>query len=160
MFVDVVQNVYGPDGVIPSTIRAYLVKEEFAQGGAKFMDRGVFFSRRLEPTFKFFGLFSNGKLGVITKDGGNQPLRGFEPRIVQSAVEIVENVSDHEGEVEERFRICELMYKSFCSELRVNLSPGGIGFMKRENACFDIADVMLGPFGLRSGIVESHREKG
>ena len=30
MFVDVVQNVYRPNGVIPSAIRAYLVKEEVA----------------------------------------------------------------------------------------------------------------------------------
>ena len=145
MFVDVVQNVYGPNGVIPSAIRAYLVKEEFTQVGAKFMDRGVFISRSLEPTFKFFELFSNGKLGALTKDGGNQPLSRFEPRIVQSAIEIVENISDHEGEVEERLRICELMYKSFCSELRVNLNSGGIGIMKRSDACFDIADVSIGP---------------
>ncbi len=58
---------YGPNGVIPSFVRAYLVKKEIAQVGAlQVMNCGVFLlPGAIEPTFtKFFEGFSNRKILV------------------------------------------------------------------------------------------------
>jgi hypothetical protein len=148
MFVDVVQNMYGPNGVIPSAIRAYVIKDKIAKGRAQVMNCGVFLSGAIEPTFKFFDGLSNRKFCAVTDDFRNHLLDGLEPRIVQSAIKVVDDISDQEGKVVERFKICELMYKAFCSELRVNLDPGSVSFMKRSDACFDIVDMSIGPFDL------------
>jgi hypothetical protein len=148
MFVDVVQNVYGPNGSIPSAVRAYLVEDEIAQIGAEDMNWSVFLSRAVEPTFKFFVGFMHGQFGAMIDERRDDPFNGIRPRIVQRTVKVVDSVSHQNSKIIECRRICELMYKSFCTELRMYLNPGGITFMKRENACFDITDMSVGPLNL------------
>jgi hypothetical protein len=65
----------------------------------------------------------------------------------------VDRIPNHDGEVIERFRICELMYQAFRSEFRVILDSGSISFMKRDDACFDVADMLIGPFDLATGVI-------
>ena len=146
MFVDVVQNVYRPNGVIPSAIRAYLVKEEVAEFGAEAMNYGRF-ARVFEPTFKFFDGLAHREFGAFSKNRG-YPLDRLSPSVVQSTIKVVDSISQQECEIIECRRICELMYKAFGSGLRVNLNSGSITFMKSENACFDIADMTIGPLNL------------
>jgi hypothetical protein len=157
MFVDIVQSVYGPNGVIPSAIRAYLVKEEIAQVGIESMDGGVFLSRSMEPTFKLFDLFSNGELGSVRKNFRDKSLGGLVPNMIQSTIKVVEGIPNHEGQIIKDFGICELMYESFRTKFRVNLDSGGFRFMKRHDACFDVLDMSIGPFDLEPGIfAEGH----
>lgn len=144
MFVGVVQNVYGPDGVIPSAIRTYLVEEETREFGAEVANCGLF-AGLFEPTFKLLVGLTNGEFGAGLTKSRKRLFNRLEPCIVQSAVKIVDNISQYKGDFIESRRVCELMYKAFGSELRVNLNPGSIGFLKRENACFDVCDMLIGP---------------
>jgi hypothetical protein len=162
MFVGVAQNVYGPNGIMPSAVRAYLVEEEIREFGAKAVDcrlLGVVFGGLSEPTFKFFDGLAHRKFNaafdsVILKKNRKHPLDRLEPGIVQSAIKVVNSVSHHKGKISQVGRVCELMYKSFCSEFRVNLYPSGITFMKHEDACFDVVDMLIGPFDFQLGISE------
>jgi hypothetical protein len=153
MFVDNIQNVYGPNGVIPSTVRAYLVEEEVREFRAEVMYCG-WFAGAFEPTFKFFELLAHREFGATFSEIGKNPLNRLEPRIVQSAIKVVDNVSHHQGNVSESCRIGKLMYHAFCSELRVNFNPENIGFMKRKNTCVDVIDMLIGPFNFQFGVSE------
>lgn len=157
MFVGTVQSVYGPNGMIPSAIRVYLVEEETAESGAEVMECGPIFARVFEPTFKFFDGLAHGELGLVSNKGGNHPLNCLEPGIVQGAIKVVNSVSHHKGELLESRRICELMYEAFCPRVRVNLNDGGICVMKRDDACFNIADMLIGPLDLETcAFAEGH----
>ena len=118
MFVNVVQNVYGPNGVIPSLVRAYLIQDEVAEFRAEAIDRGLF-SSLLKPTFKFCDLFSDRKLSPFIHDGRNKIPRHVVPRIVESAIKVVDNISQSDSEIVKCRSICQIMYKSVCSEFRV-----------------------------------------
>jgi hypothetical protein len=149
MFVDDFPNVYGPDGPIPSTVRAYVVQDEIKEFRAEDLNTGMLFAGIVEPTFKLFIGFPRGKFCAV-KLGDHQRNR-LEPCIVQSAIKVVDGISKDEGEIIEKRRICELMYQDFCSKVRVDFNSGSIGLKKRSDACFDIADMLVGPLDFATG---------
>jgi len=130
--------------VIPSAIRAYLIQEKITEGGTEAMDCGCLFARAFEPTFKLFDGLAHRKFSALTVDRRNEPFCCAPPHIVQSAIQIVDCIPQHDGEIPESFRVCELMYEAFCAELRVNLNTGSITVMKSDDACFNIADMLVG----------------
>jgi hypothetical protein len=67
----------------------------------------------------------------------------------------VDSISQHEREISESFRICELMYEAFRSEFRVILGSGGVTIMKRKDACFDVSDMLVGPLNFEMGVFEN-----
>jgi hypothetical protein len=115
MFVDVIENVYGPDGRIPSLVRAYLVEEKVAEFGAEIVDDGLIFLGFRKPTFKLFINLAHRQLSAITDDSRDELSRRLPPRIVQSAIQVVNCVSKEDSEIIEKRRVCELMYEAFRS---------------------------------------------
>ena len=148
VFVSVVQNVYGPNGVIPSTVRAYLIEDEFGEPGAEVINCGMLFAGIFKPTFNLFVGLANGKFSSIVNERRDKGFDGLSPRIVQSTTKIVNRVCREKGDVVDCCGIGKLVYQNFCSELRISLDSGGITFMKFENSCIDVSSVMLGPLNL------------
>jgi hypothetical protein len=70
--------------------------------------------------------------------------------IVEGASEVVDSISNHEGEIIENGDIIKSMYQSLCTILRVNLNDSGISLMKRKDASFDVANVYIGPINLQA----------
>jgi hypothetical protein len=145
MFVSIVEIVNGPNGVIPSLARLYVVNHEIEQTPTS----GVYVSL-FQHTLKFFEGFANGKFSPIIDVSGNQLLNRLQPRIVEGASEVVDSISNHEGEIIENGDIIKSMYQSLCTILRVNLNDSGISLMKRKDASFDVANVYIGPINLQA----------
>jgi hypothetical protein len=149
MFVSDVQSVNGPDGMIPSLVRAYLVTYEPKERRGNNIFVGV-----SEPSIKFFDGLSYGEFCSLGDESRSKSFDSFEPDIIEGAIKVVDGVSYHQGDVIEGSGISKIMLKNFATRLLVSLNSNGIGIVKRADTCFDVVDVMIGPFDFQSGFVE------
>lgn len=140
MFVSDVQSVDGPDGMIPSLVRAYLVTYEPKERRGKNIYVGV-----SEPSIKFFDGLSYGEFCSLG-ESRSKSFDSFEPDIIEGAIKVVDGIPHHQGNVIEGTGISKIMLKNFATRLLVSLNSSGIGIVKPADASFDIADVMIGPF--------------
>ncbi len=151
VFVSVVEIVNGPDGVIPSLARLYRVNHKSEEIRAGF----VYFSM-LQKTLYLFDALADGELCPIVNEGGSELCNCAQPSIVEGAFEIVDSISNHKSEIIEGCDITKRVGESLSSVLRVNLNNGGISFVKRGDAPFDIGDMLIGPLNFDSSIGELH----
>jgi hypothetical protein len=120
VLVSVCKTVNGPNGCIPSLMRLYLInhKREESRAGS------VYVSLSKIP-LKFWGGFENREFSFVSDEGRNEPFDSLQPCVVQSAVEVMDGISDHERQIVEESGVYSV-YKALCSMFRVNLSNSGI----------------------------------
>jgi len=147
VFVSNVECVNGPDGTIPSVARFYRVNHKAIELRADSM----YFSLS-KGTFHFIYGFSDWKLGPVINKRGSEFLNSLEPCVVQSAIEIVNGISEHEGNVVESRAVGKIMSEYFSTSFRVNIDSSRVGCMQKNNPAFDVRDVLIGPFDLQVGI--------
>ena len=150
MFVSVVETVHGPDGVIPSLARLYLVNHEIEESRT-----GSVYVSLSKLTLYFFDGFVDGELGAATDVGGHQPLNCLQPRVIESASQIVNSIANQKSQVI-KSGVLQNMFQSLCVELRVILDMNSCTVLKTGNSPFDIANVYIGPVYLGSGLSEDH----
>jgi hypothetical protein len=147
MFISDVKVVNGPNGLIPSIARLYLVEHKSKQ----IRGSSVYASLR-HPSFKFFEDFANRELGPVINEGGNQSVDGLEPGIVEGAIQIMDSVPEQQGDIVEGGSIAESVGEDFPSRFRININSSCVRFMQAGDSCVDIRDVLIGPFDLQTGI--------
>jgi hypothetical protein len=154
MFVPLVKIVNLPDRVIPSVARLYLIEHKTEERWMESVYIGL--SKR---AFYFFDVLMHGEFCPVIDERGSKSSNGLQPSVVKCALKVVDGVSDHESEIVDSLSIAKRVYKSLSSMLWVNLNRTGVSFVKRDDACFDILDVIVGPFNFESGICELHSER-
>jgi hypothetical protein len=140
MFVSYVKNVNGPNSLVPSIARLYRVDHQTEEIGA-----GSVYLSLHKRTFKLIDGLAHGKFRPITDESGKQLFDGLEPSIVEGAIKIVDGIAEHQSYFTESGRIAEIVNENFATSFRINLDSRMASFVKRDDAIFDIEDVLIGP---------------
>jgi len=155
MLVSDVHFVQGPNGVIPSTVGLYLAYEE----SEKLRGGDVYLQVR-QRTFKMICCRVNGELCIppfISPDcslRGDQSRGRFKPNVIQSALQIVDGISDDCSEIVSDIPsrdACKIALDTFASSTRIYVNPDGQPFFQAVNARFKFRDVLVGPFDFQTG---------
>ena len=151
VFISDVEAMDRPDGKIPSFVRLYLGRDD----PEKVSTGRVYFSpmkRRLEL---IRGLI-NWELGERADCLGGNPLNGFEPRIIESALQIVNSVPEHQCDVSKGFPVSEVMLNDFIPGLWIDLHRSYVGVWQNAHSCVNIRNVLIGPFDLEARRFKAH----
>lgn len=152
MLIPLVKSVYSPNKVIPSTVRAYLVKHQVEQPWA-----GNIYFVPAQATFQSFKGLINGKFGILTDGAGSRQLDSFDPSIVQGAFEVVDNIPNSQGYVGKDFlSIYDVVNKGVVGKIRIDIDARHITVWQVGDPLFQFLNVMVGPFDLCSGVAKFH----
>src|SRR5665213_2004542 len=108
MLVPLVENVNGPNGKIPSVVRLYFINDE----PIKPLTGRVYYSPA-QRSFKSIVSGIDGKFGMFSNGRGDKFRDGFDPRIIQSAIEVVSGVPNQQCNINPQFSIGHIMLDSF-----------------------------------------------
>jgi hypothetical protein len=151
MLVSNVQFVNGPNGLIPSRARLYLVEHKAEQARASDVYFGL-----AKGTFRFFDGLVNREFSSVAQESGREILNRPEPCVVESGMQIVDSIPDHQGDIVESLNICKIMSEDFTSSFRMDIYSSGVSFMQKCNPRFNVREMLIGPVYLKPGIGESH----
>jgi hypothetical protein len=153
VFISNVELVNGPDGKIPSVVGLYLIEQEFE----KSLTCNVYFSL-LKRSFQTFKCGMTREFDISVGALGSDSLKRREPRIIESAFHVMDGVSDHHSHViGQGIHILDFIFKEFISSAGIDLDCSSASFLQRENSCFNLRDMLIGPFDFESGtLVNRH----
>jgi hypothetical protein len=110
-----------------------------------------------QGSFKSFMSRVDGKLGEVPQGGGSGPLDSFNPRIIESAFEVVDNIANEQGYGgKELLSLCDIVNDGLIGRLRVNLDVRHVTVWQVGEPFFQFTDMLVGPFDLRSGVAKPH----
>ena len=148
MLVSHIHNMHGPNGEIPSVVGLYLARKKIEKSR-----RGSVYFQIPKGNFKLLAHGINGEFSSLPVATGDQSLNGFQPNIIESALEIVDGISDDQWQAVEGLSIlsaCKVALDVFQSTVRVYMARNSQSFFQAINAPLKISDVMVGPFDLET----------
>jgi hypothetical protein len=126
VFVSNVQCVQGPNGVIPSVVRLYIVNDQIEQSGV-----GLMYFSALERVYKVIFGIPERESGVRVKNGRNEGCNGFNPSQIKSGFEIVHSIPEHKGNLLRKSFGRTIFHDEF-SSLVVSLDDGSVRVRLKE----------------------------
>jgi hypothetical protein len=149
VLVPQVYNVHRPNGEIPSIVRLYVAHEKIEKLGC-----GGVYLQLPQSNFKEIAGRKHRELGSIPITSGNEPLDGFKPHIIESALEIVDSIPDDYGQTIEGVSVlgaCKVALDVFESSVRVHMGLNCQSFFQAIDAPLKVRNVMVGSFDLETG---------
>lgn len=141
VLVSNVQSVYGPYGVIPSSVGLYFVKHHLEQ-----IPRGLLYSVPAKGGFKLIFSQINREFGESPQSRGGELCNGFDPGIVEGALEIVKSVPSHQCDRTPEIASLNIVLDNLVSKLRINLDSGHVALFQQLDPPIKPNDMMIGPF--------------
>lgn len=142
VFVVNVEPMDGPNIGIPSFVRFHAIHYE-----AKEASVAGYFSFFDEIRFKDFPFGVDGKIEELEIEGGAvQGFVGHSPCNIKSAIEIVNYVSNHQGEGCTNASVLEPVLKELFPRLRVDVHAQLVSISRGKESLLNISDVLVGPF--------------
>jgi hypothetical protein len=146
MFVVNVEVVDGTNVSIPtlSLVRFHALYQEIEHGRI-----GRYFSCLRERRFKMLPIVADDEFSAL----GVEPIRtedsdSFSVSNVESAVEIVNCIANHQGNVRAQLSISKAVVNELLPRLTVEVHTGSVCVRRGEESLVDISDVLVGPFDL------------
>jgi hypothetical protein len=148
MLVHIASLVDGPNGSISSLVGLYFIHEKVKECAAIDVYLSLY-----ETTFKFIRRQENREFvsEVAAKGFGRQSLADFPPRMVKSAIQIMDSIPDQQSDVSWGLPIAKVVLDEFLSGVRVRLDDGGVGISQDLNSLLKVNDVLIGPFDFEVG---------
>ena len=143
VFVEDVEIVKGPKGVIPSLIRFYDIHDEISD-----LFGGLLYQSAIDNCYKVIPGFSHWKFGKVVVM--SQPsVYDFVNRNIQRAFEVVRRISNDESNVSWK-RVSHFDLKGLLSNISIFIDADTVKVTCTEdqNARVKVSDVLLGPFNL------------
>jgi hypothetical protein len=107
----------------------------------------------LQGRFKLFSLGKRREASSFPIAEWNQTSDCFLPDIIESTFEVVDGISDDEGEVFGKVSILDsfkVALDEFASSVRVYMSATDQSFFQKVNTPLQVRNVMVGPFDLET----------
>jgi hypothetical protein len=143
VFVEDVDIMQGPQGVIPSSVRFYDIHDE-----VKDVFGGLLYQSAIDASYKFIPRFKEWKYSVIVVPSKSSKV-DFVNSKVQSALEVVRGISNDKSNVSwQGFSYIEL--DAIVSGLKILIGAKRVKITSSKSQDFrvKIIDVLLGPFNL------------
>lgn len=148
MFVVNVEMVDGPNVGVPSFVGFHAIDHEAMEAGV-----AGYFSFSGESRLKHFPFGVDGEIEELGIEGGGvQSLVGRSPRNIKSAVEIVNCVSNHQGERCANAPMPEPVLEELFPRLRIDVHAQLVSISRDKESLLDIGDVLVGPFDFQDRI--------
>lgn len=149
VFISQVQSVYGPNGVIPSCVRLYLVKNHVEQSSG-----GRIYSIPAKGIFKGISCRIDREFSEFSQSAGSDFSNGFDPGIVEGALEVMESIPGDQSDRTPGTPVRNVVLDDIVSKLRINLDCGHITLFQQLNPSIQLADVMFGPVDFEPRVAE------
>ena len=144
MLVVNVEIMDGANVAVPSLVRFHALHQKIEQGRV-----GRYFSCLRERCFKMLPIIANYEFGALgTETIRTQDSESFSVSDIESAVEIVDCIAHHQGNVRSQFAISKAVVNELLPRLSVEVHGGAVCVRRGEESLVDIRDVLVGPFDL------------
>lgn len=142
VFVAHVEGVKSADINVPSFVRFHNINQESEE-----LRTGRYLSCLFELGFKMLPIVAHNELSL----GGIESRRadgldGFPIGNIQSALEIVNCVTDNQCEIGAQFSVSKSVVEELFPRLSVDVQSGAVSIRRDPQSLVDIRDVLIGPF--------------
>lgn len=141
VFVANVELVEGVNIAVPSIVRLYAIDYKIKKGA------GVWYlsaHSRLKVFPRLFWI--NGKLAEFGVSTGDQGAICRTPSNIQSAMQIVNCVSDYQGDIACQGAVGKAVIDELFPRLRIDVQAGAVAIQRSAESLLDIGDMLLSPF--------------
>ena len=121
MLIQDVEFLHSPKSIIPSVISLYPCQHKAEQIGA----REVYFSI-LQSSFEGITRRIGGELSLVADSRRSMSLKGADPCIIKGALEIMECISDEQGDVFDSALIRQVVLDALISKLWMDIDDSGV----------------------------------
>lgn len=139
MFIDDVDFVEGPNGIIPSNVRLYYINDEIANVATRDLN---FSTTHL--AYKFLPRISDWEAAILgwsaASDGDN-----FTGHKIQSRSKVMNCVTENKGNTFRQRRGIEYQYISTC-KIPIDANTASASFEEGGKSRVQLIDVLVGPF--------------
>jgi hypothetical protein len=148
MLVENIEIMKGPNDRIKSLVRLYLrnhkTKEIFASG--------IYFNP-MKGNFEVLPRITHGEVGPTRQFVGEKSTDCAVPCEIQRGVQVVDNVADHQGQVQKViFKIWDFVCEELSRSFTISLGCRDVTIFQRRNGCLQLRNVLVGPLDLEAGI--------
>lgn len=144
MFVVNVEVVDGTNIVVPTFVRFHALYQEIEQGRT-----GRYFSCLRERRFKMLPIVSDDEFSALgTESIRTQDSDGFSISDIESTLEIMNCIANHQGNVRAQLAISKAVINELLPRISVDVHGGSVCVRRGEESLVDISDVLVGPFDL------------
>ena len=144
VFIVNVEVVDGTNVGVASLVRFHSLDQKIKQGRV-----GRYFSCLRERRFKMLPIVADDEFGALrAKPIRTQDSESFSVSDVESAVQIVDCIADHQGNVRAQLSIRKAVVNELLPRLAVEVHSGAVCVRRGAESLVDISDVLVGPFDL------------
>jgi len=148
VFIVNVEPVNGPQIGVPSFVRFHAIDHEAKQAASI-----RYFSFFGENRFKCLPFGLERKIEEPGLEGGRVQSRvGVTPCDIKSALEIMDCVSNHQGEVSADFPVTNSVIEKLLPRLRIDVQSQLVSISRGKESLLNISDVLVGPFDFQDSI--------
>jgi hypothetical protein len=144
VFIVNVKGMKGENIAVPSSVWFYVLNQEIEESRCR-----AYASCLGKVRYESFPRVGDREFGFSgIEPFGTQSLRGIPPSNIQSGMEIVDCIANHERNIGAKGPIKKNVVEELFPRLSIEVQGGAVAVGRGTESLLDVSDVLIGPFDL------------